>query len=97
MMSIFQNDSIGFSPRTHELSIHRFFFFFFYPFSFGHCWEQVSSHGVGLRFNQKVVGYSPNIYATISPAGISHEGSYYHNVNSSNLAEVDEAVSVISH
>lgn len=42
-------------------------FFGIDPWPLDHCHVWAISHGVSLKYNQKVVGYSLNICATISP------------------------------
>lgn len=40
---------------------------------------------IRLKFNQKVVGYHPNIHATIAPISLSCQAYHYYSLQSSEL------------
>lgn len=62
-MSLHQNSSSRFSPRPETFLVSGSWSLLQY------VWDP--SHGVGLKYNQKVVGYSPNVCATIVPIHIT--------------------------
>lgn len=62
-MSLHQNSSSRFSPRPETFLVSGSCSFLQYVWG--------PSHGVGLKCNQKVVGYSPNVCATTVPIHIA--------------------------